>query len=143
MRSNGGIERLLTPVVEEVVRRGMPTTGDAKFNVLVEKAELKFVDRDIDVRRESLEQLWDAFERAKTILDGDKRRGVSQILQTTTSIPEEAQLLEEDMRTLTEVENNFHIRHHETWAVAVPDELIDYLFVRLYALLGRLSPAIG
>jgi hypothetical protein len=141
MRLNGRIERLLTPVVEEALRRGMPTTGDAEFDALVRRAEGKFVDRDVEARRESLEQLWDAFERAKTILDKDKKRGITAMLRTTTSVHEETQLLEADMRTLTKVGNTFHIRHHETWAVAVPAELVDYLFVRLYALLSRVAPA--
>ena len=42
------------------------------------------------------------------------------------------------MKTLTDIGNSFHIRHHETTKHPVPEELVDYLFVRMYALLRLL-----
>jgi hypothetical protein len=47
-------------------------------------------------------------------------------------------LIEAEMKKLTEIGNGFHIRHHETTRHPVPEELVDYLFVRMYALLRLL-----
>lgn len=46
------------------------------------------------------------------------------------------------MLTLTRIGNNFRIRHHEVDRVQPPDELVDYLFARMYALLYRLHPGL-
>jgi hypothetical protein len=48
---------------------------NVQLDELLEKAVRKFTDPDPGVRREALEHAWDAFERTKTVLDPDKKRG--------------------------------------------------------------------
>ena len=46
------------------------------------------------------------------------------------------------MRTLTDIGNEFRIRHHETRVSDLTTASSDQLFVRMYALLVRLHPAV-
>jgi hypothetical protein len=39
-------------------------------------------------------------------------------------------------------ENEFHIRHHEVDRTTVPDDLVDYLFAHMYALINHLHLAL-
>ena len=55
---------------------------------LLEVSRGKFLNRSMDVRRESLEQLWDAWERLKTLEPGrDKRENSRLLLDKVTSEP--------------------------------------------------------
>ena len=56
-------------------------TGDQTLNELLQAAREKFLNRDLTVRREALEKLWDAWERLKSLFDpNDKRRSVAMLL---------------------------------------------------------------
>lgn len=88
-------------------------------------------------------ELWDAFERAKTILSGkDKKAQAKALAAAASSSPEEAAVLETEMLVLTQIGNDFRIRHHEVNRTQVVDEFVDYVFARMYALLYRVHPAL-
>ncbi len=140
--TDGRIKRLLPPVEHELIHRGLPPSGDSDLDKLVRQAESKFLDPDEDIRREALEKLWDAFERSKTVLDSNKRRGAEALIDAATDSAREAELIEAEMVELTKAGNDFRIRHHETPKQHVRGELVDYLFFRMYALLGQLIPAL-
>lgn len=141
----GKIERLASPAVEEQLARGLPPTRDEEFDALLETAISKYRSPDIAVRREALEQLWDAFERSKTILEGKKQDGANALIRAVTegADPAEVRLVEVEMRELTDVGNNFRIRHHETGVAELSDALVDQLFARMYALLYRAHDALS
>jgi hypothetical protein len=42
-------------------------TGDQTLDQLLETAREKFLNRSLDLRKEGLENLWDAWERLKTV----------------------------------------------------------------------------
>jgi hypothetical protein len=135
----GQIRHLASPAIEEQLRRDLPPTIDQRFDDLVQTAIENFRDPDPRVRRNALVPLWGAFERAKTILDRDKRKGSKALLRAATAgaDPSEVALLEAEMRDLTKVGNSFEIRHHETTVAEVGDELSEQLFARMYAFLYR------
>jgi hypothetical protein len=138
--ADGEIRHISAPVVRELVRFALPSTGDAHIDRLLETARVKFTDRDPAVRREALEQAWDAFERFKTLLDPDKKRGAAALIKAAASSAEEAKVIEAEMRTLTKIGNDFQIRHHEVGKTAIGRASAEYLFARMYALLHRLHP---
>lgn len=144
LNDRGHIERLVPPAVAAAIRRDLPPTKDHEFDELLDLAATKYLDPDPAVRREGLEKLWDAFERAKTVLDGDKRTGVRKLIDTATNgaAAEEANLLEQEMTTLTTIGNTFRIRHHETTATQPTVAAVDHLFVRMYACLLRVHSAL-
>jgi hypothetical protein len=135
----GRIEHLASPALEEQLARELPATDDETFDELLQSAIDKFRSADVRVRGEALEPLWDAFERAKTMLHRDKKRGFKALVSAATegADPREADLLEEEMRQLTAIGNGFRIRHHETTKAEISDELAEQLFARMFALLYR------
>lgn len=65
----------------------------------------------------AVEKLWDAFERLKTYYHPrmDKKKSVNKIVNEMADNREEfRKLFDEEFKKLTEIGNNFRIRHHET-----------------------------
>ena len=118
-------------------------TGDADLDSLLEKAREKFLDPDPTVRRESLEKLWDAWERLKTIEPGkDKKAQTKVLLDKAAAEQTFRDGLGKEARELTDIGNEFRIRHSETNKVPLgPSEHVDYLFHRLFALIWLLLRA--
>ena len=143
LSSDGQVERLTPLVVSEQLRKRLPPTDDEAFNELLERAAEKFTSPDPAVRRDALEHAWDAFERAKTLLEPNKKRGARALVQGAANDGAEASLLEAEMHALTDIGNGFRIRHHETTTSPLTDELVDYLFARMYALMHRLHPTLS
>jgi AbiJ-like protein len=139
LNQDGSIERLGSQAVEAQLSRSLPPTSDTTFDDLLATAVAKFHSPDRAVRREALEPLWDAFERMKTMLDRDKKKGVKKLIQAATegTDSKEVSLLGDEMRQLTDIGNEFRIRHHETNAAELSAQLIDQLFGRMYALIYR------
>jgi hypothetical protein len=96
---------------------------------------LRFLSRDAVVRRESLETLWDAWERIKSLEGGkDKRESTERILNKASGEPNFRILLEAEARELTNIGNAFMIRHAEVGKIPIVDEEhVDFLFHRMFA----------
>lgn len=120
-------------------------TGDPALDRLCETARSKFLSPKLDMRREALESLWDAYERLKSIdAPGDKKAGVSLLLDRAASGPKFRALLEAEARNLTDAGNSLHIRHHEVGQEAISTSgQVDYLFHRLFALVQLVLGARG
>ncbi len=67
LQTDGRIARLAPSVLREMLSQGVFNTGDAELDGLLETAREKFLSPDLKTRRESLEKLWDAWERLKTV----------------------------------------------------------------------------
>ena len=138
LTTTGKVVRLGMPITTEVVRLALFATGDTALDDLLERARQKYLSFDPRKRTESLEQLWDAFERSKTILAPDKKAGIRALIERKASSPELAAQLEAEASILTTIGNDFRIRHHETTKHAVAIGDVDYLFHRCFALLAHL-----
>ncbi len=92
------------------------------------------------MRRESLESLWDAWERLKTLEPGrDKKESTARILDRASQEPVFRGVLETEARLLTDIGNNFMIRHAEINKTPInDDEHVDFLFHRLFAVIRLL-----
>ena len=77
---------------------------------------VKFLDPDPEKRKESLEALWDAWERLKTLGGHDKREHIKALLDQASgpSSPKFREAVEREARELTCLGNSLHIRHSET-----------------------------
>jgi hypothetical protein len=114
-RNNGQITRLGPEVLRESLQTVTFKTGDPELDSLLETARSKFLSPDPKLRRESLEKLWDAWERLKTLEPGkDKKASVKSLLDKATGEPKFRDLLEREARELTDIGNTFQIRHTET-----------------------------
>ncbi len=139
LSENGQIVRIAAPVYHELLTGSVFQTGDTTLNELLESARAKFLAPDTKERHDSLEKIWDAWERIKTIEDPDKRASVSALLNQAASEPKFREVIEEEARALTDIGNTFLIRHSETSQIPLQeDEHVDYLFYRLFALIWLL-----
>jgi hypothetical protein len=120
-------------------------TGDTSLDELLEAARQKFLNSSIDVRRESLEKLWDAWERLKTIeVAGDKKASIKALLDKVSTEPVLRTKIDEEARELTEIGNTFMIRHTETDKIPVVESAqVDYFFHRMFAMVRLLLRATG
>ena len=149
MATSGRIERHGMPELVAALNSLRPATGDATLDDLIEQARKGYLSRHPGDRATAIERLWDAFERLKTLDipgDGNKKQSVTALL---AKIPDTAvrSVVESEMTTLTNVGNEFMVRHFETGKHPVPAEASDYIAGRILNLLmfllqasGRLAP---
>lgn len=110
-------------------------TGEDELDRLLETARAKYADPRIEVRREALEKLWDAWERAKSLdCPDNKKKGIQGRLDRAAGAkPRLREFLENDAQEPTEIGNQPMIRHSETDKEPIEAaEHIDYLFHRLF-----------
>lgn len=137
LTDKGEIVRIALPVAGEKLAEANFKTGDTTLDSLLEDARTKFFDPDISVRRIGLEKLWDAWERLKTILPGDKKTSANALIDRAAGEPQFKTLLEKEATALNDIGNSFHIRHFETDKVdIVSSEQVDYLFLRMFSIIN-------
>lgn len=141
----GEVVRLAGVVLHDALAQAEFRTSDVHLDALLAAATQKFLHRDVTVRKESLEKLWDAWERLKTVEPGkDKRASAGALINKASSEPAFRDRLDREARELTDIGNAFMIRHTETDKVPIAEsEHIDYLFHRLFALIRLLVRTSG
>jgi hypothetical protein len=72
------------------------------------------------------------------VLVVNKKHGANALAEVSTTSAPAATLIATEMHALADIGNEFRIRHHETTKHRVSDELVDYLFLRMYVLLRPL-----
>ena len=141
MDESGQFQRVIEGATPEILARANFSTGDNSTDQLLEVARRRFFDRDPDAGQRSIEALWDAFERIKTLADpSDKKKSVSMLISRVAKSPNADTLIDEEMRALTQIGNNWRIRHHEVGKTELGNdpELRDYLFLRMFDLIRLL-----
>jgi AbiJ N-terminal domain 4 len=140
LREDGRVERIAPEGLREALSQAMFNTGDDTLNALLERARTRFLSPNPATRRESLEALWDAWERIKSIeLPTDKKESTKRILDRGSGGPNFRPVLEDDARFLTNIGNAFMIRHAEVGKIPIDDnEHVDFLFHRLFAMIRLL-----
>jgi hypothetical protein len=136
----GEVTRIAPTGLQEALATTVFKTGDAELDRLLETARSKFLNRALDVRKEGLEKLWDAWERLKTVEPGkDKKVQANALLDKAAKEPNLRARLEKEAMELTEIGNNFMIRHTETTKPPIAESAqVDYLFHRLFAIVRLL-----
>lgn len=136
---NGEVGRIAPAVLRESLAATIFSTQDAALDDMLERARQKFLHRDLVVRKEALEKLWDAWERLKTIELPDKKASIGALLDKAATEPELRKALEAEAQALTVIGNKFMIRHTETDKVPIADSAhVDYLFHRMFAMIRLL-----
>ena len=146
LTEGGQVERLIPEPMVSAVRHSAFQTGDQELDELLETACRKFVMPVESEHRHALEQLWDAWERLKTLEDTDKRIGVTTMLDRLANPgqPKFRAFLECEARALTDAGNDLRIRHSETMQERLDEGVqVDYLFQRLFALIHYILRTTG
>ena len=135
LEANGRVARIGTVAAEMVVQTPIPKSGDPHLDAKIDSAVSKCGDPDSNVRQEALEALWDALERVKTVIDpNDKKQSADALIGLMAGDVAGRAVLTDEFRTLTEIGNEFQIRHHEVARHPIDSAMIDLFFVRGLAL---------
>lgn len=98
-------------------------------------------------RLDALKDLWDAFERLKTLeCCGEKKASLRQLMDRAAPASPFRERLEAESAELTKIGNAFHIRHFEHDTAPLPEPAtttVDYLFTRMLALIAYLLRQTG
>ena len=140
---DGRVIRVGTTAAGVVTQSPLPATGDARLDEKIATALRKYRDPDVDVRREALEALWDAFERIKTVIDPtDKKTSAEALVELMVTDLPSRKAITDEFAALTHLGNDFQIRHHEVARHTVEPAIIDLLFVRALALIESATRAL-
>lgn len=136
----GEVIRMAPTGLHEALAEAVFKTGDPDLDRLLETAREKFLNKSLDVRKEGLEKLWDAWERLKTIEPGrDKPTQVKAILDKGAAEPILRERLESEARELNFIGNNLMIRHTEVGKPPIAESnQVNYLFHRMFAMMRLL-----
>lgn len=135
--TNGQIKRSIPKSIAKIITEIRFNTDDERLNGLLEIAYSKFVLPRPESRIESLEKIWDAFERMKTYFEENKKLSADklvEILSEGNSLFSEC--INAEFQTLTKIGNTFQIRHFEQGKIQLESNShIDYLFYRMSCLI--------
>ena len=136
--TDGKVVRLVedSPVEDSLVDE-VAQIQESGLKELIESAISYHLSPDPRRQKDAVEKIWDALERIKTCYDRDKKKSVNLLLDKMTNDADYKKMLDEEFRDLTNIGNNFRIRHHETNKIDINDiRHYDYLFNRCLSLLG-------
>lgn len=138
--SDGKVRRLAPPVLREELTSAIFRSGDSTLDNMLEESRRKYLSPNPSLRKEALDQLWDSWERVKTLENpGNKKDSIERLLRLAA--PQETLFtkLNAEAGELTKIGNEFHIRHTEIGKVSLDEPRhVDYLFHRLFALIQLL-----
>ena len=140
LQRDGKVVRLEPVVLRETLDSAVFQSEDQELNRLLKLAREKFRDPDVNIRREAVEKLWDAWERLKTLEPGPgKKEQIEALLTKAIPQSEFRECVNQEAIALTNIGNDFAIRHTETNKIVISEpEFLDYLFHRLFALIQML-----
>ena len=104
--NQGQIVRLGPPLLREELSAINFNSGDSELDHILESARRKFPNPREEIRREALAELWDAWERLKTIGQGTIKPGqISSLLNDAagSQYPKFRERLETEARELTRI----------------------------------------
>ncbi len=116
----------------ELLFENKANTKDIELNVLIEESKKRFLSNDKQI---GLEKLWDGFERLKTYYSEDNKKISSQKIVAKISENFDMDLIVSEFKTLTDIGNNYRIRHHETNRKELTNKHINYFYFRMLSLI--------
>lgn len=120
----------------ENICKSVPERG---IKNLLEDAIALYKTPDPKTRQDSIEKLWDALERLKTYYkELDKKSSINNLLKVISNNNDDFfELFNNEFKALTNIGNNYRIRHHETNKIEITDmRYYDYLFNRCISLIA-------
>ena len=136
LQKSGEIIRLLsTELVQMMSSVNIP--AEVELKKILARANAKIVNFDVQVRYDALKELWDFWERLKTVhTPSDKKKSVTQLLDGATGTPEFRSILEVEAKYLTNIGNQYFIRHAEMNQVKIQEsDHIEYIYHRMFSLI--------
>lgn len=108
------------------------SSSDHRLNNLIAQAKQSFVEGNKQI---ALEKIWDALERTKSLTNKNKKQSISTII-TLLSDDINSDFFNNEFRELTQIGNNYQIRHFEKGVKEIKDDRTkEYLFFRALGLI--------
>ena len=128
-----------TAILSEKIEKDIQTIKEPGLRELLIMAVQKHKSPYPNDQKDAVEKIWDAFERLKTYYTNkSKKESADQIIGDMSEGKEAyIKLFTAEFKLLTEIGNNYRIRHHETNKIDITDiRHYDYFFNRCLALIG-------
>lgn len=134
LNDDGNIIRILPTPIDAVIHEKV-TTLDERLNTLLCESIQNILLPKKENRIKALERIWDAFERLKTYYGTNKKVSMEQVLVNLSNGNELLRIfLNEECKVLTNIGNQFQIRHFEKDKMQITNEAhIDYLYYRIFS----------
>lgn len=127
-------EVLSTEIISGINRVKEPGIKD-----LLNEAIEKHMQPTFQAHRDAVEKIWDALERLKTYYTSlDKKASANQlVIDISNGRTEYYTIFDAEFKALTDIGNDFRIRHHETSKIDISDiRHYDYFFNRCLSLIA-------
>ncbi|BAY02894.1 hypothetical protein H6G54_09300 [Anabaena cylindrica FACHB-243] len=76
LQEDGQINRLSPPFLRDKLNNSIFQTNDEILDSFLKTARIKYLDPDLNIRKESLKELWDAWERIRTLDDPSNKKNL-------------------------------------------------------------------
>ncbi|MCY7366905.1 MAG: hypothetical protein LH474_01995 [Chamaesiphon sp.] len=127
--------RPVSPILLDAMR-SLPISGDETLDELLQEACRKFKDPTPQSLQDATEKLWDSWERIKSLENPEnKKNSVKLLLDRATNNTYFYNYLDQEAKALTDIGNQFQLRHFEVGKQPLTLEQLEYLFHRLYSLI--------
>ena len=139
LTTNLEVERIEeTAILSEKIEKDIQAIKELGLHELLIMAVQKHKSPYPNDQKDAVEKIWDAFERLKTYYTNkSKRESADQIIGDMSAEMMSTSNSLHRIQILTEIGNNYRIRHHETNKIDITDvRHYDYFFNRCLALIG-------
>ncbi|EKN5109519.1 stationary phase or STEss regulating sigma factor [Yersinia enterocolitica] len=139
LQKSGEIIRLLSLELVQMMS-SVNVPAEVELKKILARANAKIVNFDVQVRYDAVKELWDFWERLKSIHNpSNKKISAKQLLDDAAATPEFRNILEVEAKYLTVIGNEYFIRHAEMNQVKIQEsDHIEYLYHRMFSLIHLL-----
>lgn len=126
-------------VLSSEIIKSIESVSESGIQDLLNEAITKHMQPTFQAHRDATEKIWDALERLKTYYtDMDKKASATKIVTDIAGGQTDfVYLFDTEFKALTDIGNNFRIRHHETNKIDITDiRHYDYFFNRCLSLIS-------
>lgn len=140
LTERGMIEQITAhEVLNNTIGQNIGAVKEVGLRDLLDQAIALHQRPDNAAHKDAMEKIWDALERLKTYYTSlDKKASASKIVNDMANSDSNfIELFSSEFKALTDIGNNYRIRHHETNKVDIADPRhYDYFFNRCLSLIA-------
>lgn len=140
LTERGMIEQIVVhEVLNNTIGQNIGAVKEVGLRDLLDQAIALHQRPDNAAHKDAMEKIWDALERLKTYYTSlDKKASASKIVNDMANSDSSfIELFSSEFKALTDIGNNYRIRHHETDKVDITDPRhYDYFFNRCLSLIA-------
>ncbi|HEE4846453.1 TPA: stationary phase or STEss regulating sigma factor [Klebsiella pneumoniae] len=133
---SGDIIRMLSPELKQMMEN-ISIPEEKELRSILMRVNEKIINYDVTIRYDGLKEIWDFWERLKSIsYPADKKESTKRLLDAAAQASEFRTILEIEAKELTDIGNNYFIRHTEMKQIKIQDsDHIEYLYQRMFSLI--------